>query len=168
MNPAIHNSTRDFPQMKIQDIKPKLEPLQAEYKGLPLTWSDCNYGGFRPWFRCPKCDRRIGVLYEVYRNTLHCRHCANAVHHSTRESAAERWHRKLRKFQEQTGHDVELSVPMDWSRYPKPWAMRRTTYRRLILDVQLAELQYWGHVAGQLSRRAERMGRILVRQQCDS
>ncbi|MES2461459.1 MAG: hypothetical protein V4671_12825 [Armatimonadota bacterium] len=25
---------------------------------VPIEWTACNYGGGRPWLRCPKCDRR--------------------------------------------------------------------------------------------------------------
>jgi hypothetical protein len=28
-----------------------------------LTWTPCHYGGQRPWWRCPGCDRRVAVLY---------------------------------------------------------------------------------------------------------
>lgn len=28
-----------------------------------LTWTECNYGGKRPWWQCPGCDRRVALLY---------------------------------------------------------------------------------------------------------
>ena len=27
-----------------------------------LTWTRCHYGGRRPWFVCPRCGRRVGIL----------------------------------------------------------------------------------------------------------
>ena len=29
---------------------------------IPLDWTPCHYGGQRPWFRCPGCQRRVAVL----------------------------------------------------------------------------------------------------------
>lgn len=39
-----------------------------------LTWTPCNYGGVRPWFLCPGCGRRVGILAAAGRRFL-CRHC---------------------------------------------------------------------------------------------
>ena len=37
---------------------------QVHYQ-VALTWTQCNYGGKRPWFICPGegCGRRVGKLY---------------------------------------------------------------------------------------------------------
>ena len=34
----------------------------------------CHFGGHRLWFKCPRCCRRIGILYGVQKLFL-CRHC---------------------------------------------------------------------------------------------
>lgn len=53
------------------------ESKDVEYK-VPLTTTNCNYGGFRYWFVCPRlvCQRRVGCLYF---NVTHfwCRHCCD-------------------------------------------------------------------------------------------
>ena len=36
--------------------------------------TSCHFGGYRLWFKCPCCHRRIGVLYGVKQLFL-CRHC---------------------------------------------------------------------------------------------
>ena len=39
--------------------------LQFRYdqrQSIPIIWSWCHFGGWRPWFRCPFCQRRIGKL----------------------------------------------------------------------------------------------------------
>jgi hypothetical protein len=43
---------------------------QREYEyPVPLEYTKCNFGGVRPWFRCPgvvdgeECNRRVGKLY---------------------------------------------------------------------------------------------------------
>lgn len=44
-----------------------------DYK-VQLCTSDCNYGRFRYWFNCPRCFRRVGVLY-CRGDYFACRHC---------------------------------------------------------------------------------------------
>lgn len=41
-----------------------------------LTSTPCRFGGYRVWFLCPSCGRRVGVLYRPYFATEYlCRHC---------------------------------------------------------------------------------------------
>lgn len=160
--------TTNYRQLRIEDVKPRLDPGQQHYGKLNISWSRCNYGGAgRPWLHCPKCDRRVGILYEVERrhetNLLRCRHCIKAVHPSTRENARDRWHRKVREFRRKTGYLdwYPPSAPVNWAAIPKPWAMRRKTWEAILLDMQLEEVRYWGYVAGKLTRSYSRLNRIL-------
>ncbi|MCC6200013.1 MAG: hypothetical protein IT466_04475 [Moraxellaceae bacterium] len=47
----------------------------------------CHYGGTRPWFSCPCCDRRAAVLYS--RGAFVCRQCTTLNYASQNEAA--RW-----------------------------------------------------------------------------
>lgn len=38
-----------------------------------LTWLDCHFGGSRPLFVCPRCERCCAILYE--REHIACRRC---------------------------------------------------------------------------------------------
>lgn len=50
-----------------------------------LLTTNCNYGGFRYWFKCLLCDRRVGKLYKPPGYTeFRCRHCYNLTYHSCR------------------------------------------------------------------------------------
>lgn len=41
----------------------------------------CGNAGFRRWFVCPSCARRVGVLYRPYNAGLYlCRHCHNLTY----------------------------------------------------------------------------------------
>ena len=46
-------------------------------EGIPVAWTPCNFGGYRPWFVCPEkeggCGRRVAILYEP--NPPLCRIC---------------------------------------------------------------------------------------------
>jgi hypothetical protein len=48
-----------------------------------LTSSPCNYGGMRPWFRCPgvSCGRRVAILYRAERYFV-CRKCLGLCYSS--------------------------------------------------------------------------------------
>lgn len=46
---------------------------EFDYK-VQLCTTDCNYGRFRYWFNCPRCFRRVGVLY-CRGSYFACRHC---------------------------------------------------------------------------------------------
>lgn len=52
----------EFPKEGYLRLKYKYEERDFDYKAY-LTTTNCNYGGYRYWFVCPLCDRRIGVLY---------------------------------------------------------------------------------------------------------
>lgn len=41
---------------------------------ITLTWTYCNFGGKRFWFKCPFCKKRVGVLYRRS-EYFACRHC---------------------------------------------------------------------------------------------
>ena len=66
------------------------------FEGLPVTATQCNYGGLRYWWQCPKCRRRVGVLYSLpwQFKTWACRHCHEAVHASSRAGRYKREYNK--------------------------------------------------------------------------
>ena len=162
--------TSNYMQLKIADVKPRLDPGQQHYGRLKISWSKCNYGGAgRPWLHCPKCDRRVGILYEVPRrhetNLLRCRKCIGAVHPSTRENTRDRWHRKVREFRKKTGNQdwYPLTAPVDWTAIPKPWGMRWSTWQEILLDMKYEEMRYWTAVTGQMVKLDKRLLGLLGR-----
>jgi len=52
----------------------------VEYDGgsynIPIEKKACNYGGFRYFFHCPKCNRRMRILY-CDKGKFLCRKCLN-------------------------------------------------------------------------------------------
>jgi hypothetical protein len=30
---------------------------------VPLLWTPCTFGGARPWFGCPRCAKRVAIVY---------------------------------------------------------------------------------------------------------
>lgn len=48
---------------------------------VPVEWTPCNFGGERPWFRCPVCDNRVAKLYSPSsRDEYACRECQGLIY----------------------------------------------------------------------------------------
>lgn len=86
----------------------------------------CNYGGSRPWFACPRCARRVGVLY--LRSGFACRRCSRVVYASQSEDALGRTWRKQQRAEARLGE-----------RWQRPKGMHRTTYERLLNRIMECE-----------------------------
>src|SRR3989442_16018290 len=69
---------------------------------MELEWTPCYYGGDRPWFRCPACDRRVAILYGADTGWW-CRHCMQLPYASQQATREERLQRKARKVRERLG-----------------------------------------------------------------
>ena len=97
-----------------------------------VSWTSCNYGGGRPWFRCPQCSRRVAILYPAGRRfLLRCRHCAKLSYNSQREIRTDRLLRRAQRIWER----------LDWGRDergypPKPKGMHWATYDRLVTEAE--------------------------------
>lgn len=78
------------------------EEREHEYR-VPLEHTECNFGGSRPWFRCPgvvdgeHCGRRAGKLYRPPRQDLFlCRECYDLGYQSARASGNDMKQAELR------------------------------------------------------------------------
>jgi hypothetical protein len=69
---------------------------------ITVDWTPCRYGGQRPWFRCPSCQRRVAVLCG-YDTLFLCRHCYRLPYTSQYETRLDRLYRKMRKLQDRIG-----------------------------------------------------------------
>ena len=86
----------------------------------------CNYGGHRTWFRCPRCGKRVALLYGSGKLFL-CRHCYDLAYGSQQETMSDRLMRKQRKIRERLGADMDLFIPI----WQKPKGMHWKTFGRL-------------------------------------
>ncbi len=63
-----------------------------------LIYSAGPHGGKRPWFACPQCQRRVGILYHAPSLPFFCRRCCNLAYPSqyqSRERSHGRRHRMV-------------------------------------------------------------------------
>lgn len=85
-----------------------------------IVRTPCPYGGARPWFGCPRCARRVAVLY-LRGGYFACRRCKRVAYSSQSEDILDRLWRKQQW--------IEARLDESWRR---PKGMRQSTYRLLI------------------------------------
>lgn len=92
-------------------------PMQQH---VPILKTGCNYGGWRYWFGCPSCGKRVAVLYLRNRGFA-CRKCNRIAYASQSEDALGRTWRKQSK--------IEWRLGEHWQR---PKGMHQSTHERLL------------------------------------
>lgn len=86
----------------------------------------CHLGGQRHWFTCPKCDKRVAVLYAPGRYFA-CRHCGGLGYATQKEGVGDRASSKADKIRKRMGWQAGiLNDPGG-----KPKGMHWATYQRL-------------------------------------
>ncbi len=92
----------------------------------------CNYGGDRPWFKCPvqECGRRVAILYRQEDGFV-CRHCAGLAYRTQREERSLRLIRRAQAIRRSLGASAELRELLDAKFPSKPVGMHQQTYERL-------------------------------------
>lgn len=109
-----------------------------------VEWLPCHFGGHRPLLLCPRCGRRVAVLYggEIFV----CRRCTGLSYQSQRESAAGRAQLHAETLRERLGWtpgllELEGGKPkgMHWATYE-----RLTALHRAYAGITLAEWDRWG------------------------
>ena len=86
----------------------------------------CTLGGHRYWFTCPRCDRRVAILYRVNKDFA-CRYCHVLAYACQKEGAGDRAIRRADKIRERLKWVPGIAHgPGD-----KPYGMHWKTFRRL-------------------------------------
>lgn len=63
-------------EKQVTDIKLESK-LSAHGQKLQITTTKCHFGGYRHWFMCSRCCKRVGNLYRKPGiNLLLCRKCS--------------------------------------------------------------------------------------------
>ena len=88
--------------------------------------TSCRFGGQRPWFTCPRCDRRVAVLYAPARQFA-CRQCGRLAYGSQKESAGGRALRQADAIRKRLGWRAGIIHGPGY----KPKGMHWKTFERL-------------------------------------
>lgn len=110
-------------------------------EAVPIEWQPCHYGGARPWLHCPRCARRVAVLWGGHR--FLCRHCQRVAYASQNEDRLDRATEQARKLRSRLGVD-DLEWPADC--LPRPKGMHRQTYDRLVARIGRSDAIWSGEI----------------------
>lgn len=105
---------------------------------ISLDRTPCNFGGYRIWFRCPRCAKRIEILYGAGKY-FYCRHCYCLNYASQHEGRLDRLMRKIAKIRERLGVSDSYSMPILY----KPKNMHYKTFQRMKREADDADRLYW-------------------------
>lgn len=105
---------------------------EKEYS-VDLQWTACHLGGQRPWFLCPRCGRRVAVLWggDIYA----CRHCHKLAYPSQREAPHDRLLSRALKIRDRLGWDDAYG--------PKSKGMHWKTFHRLVQKYERFNAASW-------------------------
>jgi hypothetical protein len=122
-----------------------------------LDWTTCNFGGARPWFSCPTCGRRAGVLYWQNRATaplrLSCRLCAGLAYESQRCDLTERAMRRVARLEARLHPTTVRGQAM----LVRPPRMHWTTYARINTQLDEAAAAQWAGFAAHMQAMMKRI-----------
>lgn len=137
---TVH-SLSDYHQIRITDFKDKLKQVdipilklsyiyakkQYEYT-VSIDKTPCNYGGYRYWFICPKCQKRVGVLYE--NDSFVCRHCIKANYATQLMQPKDRAIKRMNDIRTKLGWQRGIVHGIE----EKPKHMQMKTFNKLVTE----------------------------------
>lgn len=101
-----------------------------DWRSIQLERQPCNFGGQRPWFRCPDCASRVAILYRADDGDFRCRSCMRLNYKVQRESRTDRLLRRAEKIRAKLGWEPGIANDPEG----KPPNMRWKTYHRLTTE----------------------------------
>lgn len=120
---------------------------------IPVSWTECNFGGKRPWFICPgmvngqACRRRVAKLY-LDGSYFLCRHCHDLTYETRQTGKQDQALKKCQKIREQLGGSANMTTPFP----PRPKGMHFKTYFKIQHEYYNALDQYNASLMASLDR----------------
>ena len=140
---ATTSSLNNYPRLSISQYREQLKQGNAKYievsysyrskpyqYSIQLSKTACNYGHYRHWWLCPKCSKRVSVLYCA--GSYVCRHCIGANYHSQLQQPVDRIYSKLNALRERLGWQVGIIHGIG----ERPKGMHHSTYERLLVEYE--------------------------------
>lgn len=112
---------------------------------IKIDWTNCHFGGQRPWFMCPYCGRLVLKLY-IYKERILCRDCHSLVYSSQRLDSFTRLAKKIQQTKQQIGFVDRKSMIQT----PKPKGMHWKTFFKLQGKLEKQEYSWAQSVAKKL------------------
>ena len=148
---ATTSSLSNYPRLSISRYRDQLRQSRTassidvnySYRGKTYSYSirldktPCNYGGYRYWFRCPSCSKRVSVLYCA--GTYVCRHCLNAPYGSQLQQPIDRLFNRADAIRQRLGWQSGIAHGIG----TKPKGMHHSTYDRLVNEHDRLTAKIW-------------------------
>ncbi len=157
---SLHGNKRGGVHFEVTKNRLILKYRHRERKD---TWKDieqvvefdqtpCNYGGYRKWFLCSKCEQRVEILYGAGKYFL-CRDCHNLTYASCNTSPTKRLFNKINRLKRKIGVEPGImdSIP------EKPKGMHRATFYKIVHEIQ--KLEYLSNLA--FMKKWEKIGKTI-------
>ena len=103
----------------------------------PLTYTPCNYGNSRVWFKCPRCSKRVAILYVNIQ--IACRTCQR-LNYASQQQTKGMWQDRDRMN--------KIREKLNWPLYQdvlfrtKPKGMHYKTFYSLVKEHDFYEMRY--------------------------
>ena len=143
---ATTSSLSSYQQIRVSDYRKQLRQgdavsieLNYQYRNQPYSYSirldktACHFGNYRHWWLCPKCSKRVSVLYCA--GTYVCRHCIGANYHSQLQQPIDRLFSRANAIRQRLGWQSGIAHGIG----KRPKGMHHSTYERLINEYERLE-----------------------------
>jgi hypothetical protein len=132
--PGIQKATASRYLVQIQLLN-QVVPQQIR-----VSWTQCNYGGARPWLHCPFCQQRVARLFKGFGGYFCRACCGNPIYESQGRNQKARAYLQAYRARQQLGGSRPVVDPVP----ERPYRMKGKTYARLCDRIQRLEQQLVG------------------------
>ena len=148
---ATTSSLSNYPRLSISSYREQLRQsgtassieVNYSYRGKAHSYSirldktPCNYGGYRYWFRCPSCSKRVSVLYCA--GAYVCRGCIGACYGSQLQQPIDRLFSRADAIRQRLGWRSGIA----YGNGSKPKGMHSKTFDRLVNEHDRLTSKIW-------------------------
>lgn len=139
---ATTSSLSNYPRLSISRYREQLRQtdkankvdVNYSYRGKAYSYSirldktACHFGNYRHWWLCPKCSKRVAVLYCA--GTYVCRHCLSVPYGSQLQQPIDRLFSRADAIRQRLGWQSGIA----YGNQGRPKGMHFTTYYRLVIE----------------------------------
>lgn len=144
-NPITESERAGAIRLSYTVTPPGGDARELSYR-VSFDYTEPNFGGVRPWFRCPECGDRVGKLYLPPRGgRFLCRECHDLGYQSSRSSGneLERAEQRYRKAFAKADAESRRPHPNNPPYFPeRPKGMHHDTFEDLADDVEAARREW--------------------------
>ena len=159
---ATVSSLSDYPKLPISRYREQLKQTQDKianritvayghngkdyHYSINLSHIPCHFGGYRYFWRCPKCDKQVSVLYCA--GLYVCRHCIGVNYQSQLQQPIDRLFSRADAIRQRLGWQSGIAHGIE----NKPKGMHQRTYDRLVSEYQSIVGGITANMANRLNR----------------